>query len=135
MRLLAVTVSFLVLLAGGCSESPDPPDKEALLQTLKSECPLSFREVLDKGKLATQPFIRPEHVARLDVAPKLSPEADPAMLVTLTAQGERRMLSYTKSSVGRSIAAFCGDTEVSRATIFEPFGNHFQVALRAPGGT
>jgi hypothetical protein len=45
------------------------------------------------------------------------------------------MLSYTKSSKGGSIAAFCGDTEVYRATIWEPFGNHFRVALNQPGGT
>src|SRR4249919_3314739 len=107
MRSLAIAIPFLALLAIGCSKAPDSTGPEAVSRTLMSECPLSFREVLDNGELATRPFIRPEHVARLDAAPKLFPEADPAMLVTLTAQGEERMLSYTKSSTGRSIAAFC----------------------------
>jgi len=96
---------------------------------------MSIREVKDNGQLATRPFIRPEHVARLDPAPKLFPEEDPAMFVTLTAQGEKRMLSYTKSSTGKDIATFCGDMEIFRATIYQPFGNHFRVLVRPQGGT
>jgi preprotein translocase subunit SecD len=96
---------------------------------------MSIREVMDNGQLATRPFIRPEHVARLDPAPKLFPEDDPAMFVTLTGQGEKRMLSYTQSRVGKAMATFCGDKEISRATIIQPFGNHFRVSVRLSGGT
>ncbi|GAB3358568.1 hypothetical protein GCM10027430_29210 [Lysobacter tyrosinilyticus] len=64
-----------------------------------------------------------------------APGPVPALLVTLTSDGEKRMLSYTKSSVGRSVAVFCGDMEVSRPYITKPFSNHFQVALPQPAGT
>jgi preprotein translocase subunit SecD len=96
---------------------------------------MSIREVMDNGHLAARPFIRPEHVARLDAAPKLFPEEDPAVFVTLTAQGEKRMLSHTENSIGKAVAAFCGNTEISRATITRPFGNNFRVFVRVPGGT
>ncbi len=96
---------------------------------------MSFREVRDNGKLATVPFIGPAHVARIDIAPKLRPGADPALLVTLTSQGEERMLRFTSSNKGRAMATFCGDVEIYRATILAPFGNHFRVAMSLPNDT
>ena len=135
MRFL--TIPFSVLLGIGCSQAPELLDPAAVSRNLMSECRLSCHEVLDNGKLTPWPFIGSQHVASLGVAQKPFPDAEPAIFVTLTAEGEKRMLNYTKNHIGHSIAAFCGDAEVYRAVISEPFGNHFNVSfpLDQPDGT
>ena len=128
MKALAFTLLFLALLAVGCAKSPESPAAATISRALMAQCPLSFREVLSNGALATQAFVRPEHVARLDA----SSQAESTLLVTLTAEGEDHMRRHTESHVGGSIATFCGETEVSRATINAPFGNRFEVAVPRP---
>jgi len=82
VRSLSIALLISTVLAAGCSKDPESLDRRAAAKFLVSECPMSIREVMDNGQLSTRPFIRPEHVARLDPAPKPFRGDDPAMFVT-----------------------------------------------------
>lgn len=98
-------------------------------RALMSQCPLHIRDVLDDGSLAKLPFIRPQHVARLDAASKSYSEEGPGILVTLTPDGEDRMRGHSERRVEHKVAVFCGMMEISRPTISAPFSNHFKVEI------
>jgi len=110
-----------------------PAQLDEASRVLMAQCPLYVRDILIDGRPAGIPFIRPEHIARLDAASKSYPEESPGMLVTLTSDGEEQMRRHSEQSSGRTVAVFCGSTEISRATIHPPVGNPFKVELLEEG--
>ena len=122
---------LVVMLAVGCSQQSESSraQLDEASRALMSQCPLHIRDVLDDGSLAKLPFIRPQHVARLDAASKSYSEEGPGILVTLTTDGEDRMRGHSERRVGHKVAVFCGTMEILRPTISAPFSNHFKVEL------
>ena len=127
MRFSHVAFVPLLILAG-CINTDAPAASDAPLGELKKACPVTVREVLANGSVSRNEIIRPEHVLSIDPGPYGDAE-NLSLQVTLDAVGGQRMHAYTSDNVGGQLATFCGDTEVSRATIREPFSSRFIIQM------
>ena len=126
---------LLLLLLAGCAATDAPTASSASLGELNKACPVTVREVLANGSVSRNEIIRPEHVLSIEPGPNGDPQ-DMSLQVTLDTVGSQRMHTYTSDNVGGQLATFCGDTEVSRATIREPFSNRFIIQMPiVPSGT
>lgn len=132
MMRTAHMLPVLFLLSGACGVQRAPAREDSVSARLVAACPMSVRAVDTKGSATGRPIIEPKHVATL-VPAKALYKGEVAVLVTLTTQGEARMLRYTRKNVGRSVIVFCGDNEISRALITAPFANRFRVTLPGEG--
>lgn len=131
MRLCKPVFFPLALCLAGCgSDGATPPAEQSTVQFAQT-CALSIRIADDAGVVATTAIIEPKHVASIVPADALEP-GERAVVVTLTALGERRMFGHTRSKVGQSAVVYCGELEVFRARIMEPLGNNFRVNLPEP---
>jgi hypothetical protein len=125
--MLPMLSALVALLACACSRGPSTQVSDPGA-TLMDRCPLNIRDVRDDGSLVDPPIIRPEHVEWMSVL-----DAPASTIgVILTPEGEQRMLRFTRSRVGRSIAVFCGAREVARVLVSQPLGRQFQVSV-TPG--
>ena len=127
-------VAIIALCVAGCAREDVAVPKSATSKILTTACPLYIRSVDSNGELAPFPFIRPEHVASIQVAKPLY-TGEHAMSVTLTEPGAKRMLEQTEHSIGHKIAFFCGKKELNRATIQGPVSASFRVFVSDGGGT
>ncbi|WP_157475081.1 hypothetical protein [Lysobacter sp. Root494] len=114
-----LTVAICLGALVGCTQSTDPALQKAQADLIAA-CPFSIHEVFVTGNPAKRSFIGPEHVASITAAPENYPGEQRAILVTLTAKGEQKMLRFSQEAIGESVAFFCGETEMSRATILAP---------------
>ena len=124
----------LALAACTVSTQPGTPSNAVASAALKASCELRVRPVAaDTGSLGPE-IVGPAEVAAIRPAtPEY--EGELGMSVELSAAGQEKMLSYTRVHVGEPLAIFCGDNEVSRATILEPFAGPFRVHVGERGGT
>ena len=127
-------LAIIALCVVGCAREEAAAPKSATSEMLTTACPLYVRSVESDGKLAPYPFIRPEHVASIQVAKPLY-TGEHAMWVTLTDIGAKRMLEQTKHAIGRKIAFFCGKTELNQAVIQGPVSMSFRVFVSDGDGT
>jgi len=70
MRFRLITTLLVVVLASACSQQSmtSPAQLDEASRVLMAQCPLYVRDILIDGRPAGIPFIRPEHIARLDAA-------------------------------------------------------------------
>ena len=118
----------IALLMTGFGVKSAPVDDDAVAAQLMAACPMSIRVAETNTKAEGRLIIKPKHVATLQPA-KARWTGEIAVLVTLTAEGEKRMLRFTSKNVGETVVVFCGDNEISRALITAPFTNKFRVNL------
>jgi preprotein translocase subunit SecD len=120
--------AIIALFVMGCARENAAAQNAATSKMLTTACPLYVRSIEDDGKLTPYPFIRPEHVASIQVA-KPFYTGEHAMWVTLTDIGAKRMLEHTEHAIGHRIAFYCDKTELERAVIQGPISASFRVSL------
>ena len=128
MKFILRMVPVVALLTAGVIAHSAPTEDDPAAVQLMAACPMSVRVAEANDKPDGRFIIKPEHVATLQLA-NARWKGEVAVLVTLTAEGEKRMLKYTSKNVGETIIVFCGDNEISRAIISAPFANKFRVNL------
>ena len=127
MRSLLRSLALLCLLTLGCREE-GPSTSQRVSVDLAKECPLSARALDARRKVASWSIFGPEHVTSMVPAAPLY-EGEIAVLVTLSQDGRRRMLRYTKQHVKGSIVFLCGENEISSVYITAPVEEAFRVSI------
>jgi hypothetical protein len=134
MRAATTLLLIVSLVAVACESDASAPPQKIDGATLAKACGFSMWVLDENLKPAAAPFIKPEHVLSIDPArPQF--EGDHAMLVTLTAEGARRMREQTTRRVGSQVAAYCGKTRYSIIYIMGPVTGPFRVSMPGPHGT
>ena len=130
---IPLRVAFLLILVSlaGCAESESSVAQgdNAELSAFLEVCPLTVRAVGASGETESLSVVRPEHISRVEPVASFV-EGEHAVLVHLGDEGGQRMLRYTESHSGQEMAVYCGEDELYRATILEPFASPFRVVLR-----
>ena len=130
MRYREHLLGSVLLLAAACTEPAAGPKLSSKAETEEflMTCPLSIRPINADDSVQNFQVVGPEHVEAFH-GDRAHVEGESAVYVVLNEDGNRRMLRYTKGHVGGEMAVFCGDEEMSRATIAEPFSSPFRALL------
>jgi hypothetical protein len=127
LRTVTVLIAASMTACAGTEGEGSASTPEELRAFLDA-CPLAIHAVNSSGETQDFSIVRPEHIASFRVGATYAKE-ELALFVHLSEEGDGRMLRYTKQNVGGLVAIYCGDDEMYKATILEPYSSPFRVAF------
>ncbi|MFP8967787.1 hypothetical protein ACKC9G_14485 [Pokkaliibacter sp. CJK22405] len=90
---------------------------------------VSLYGVDNQGVVIKPALIGPEYISSISSREAENPGESSLLDMTLTKAGSYKLHNYTQSHIGKALAVYCGDKEVTRPFIMAPISGQLRITV------